>query len=87
MNREKIYLILKSEGVNATMIATSLAITPQAVHTVIRTGKGSRKVAEAIADICNKPLYDLFPYYKDVETPEEKRMKQAALNEKLSRFA
>lgn len=87
MNREKIYLTLKSNGVNATMIATSLAVTPQAVHSVIRTGKGSRKIAEAVANICNKSLLEMFPYYKDVETAEERRVKQAELDEKLRRFA
>ena len=64
MTKDKIYELLLRQGISASMIADAMQISQQTVSTVIAKGHGSRRVAEAIAKLLDKPLTEVFPYYK-----------------------
>lgn len=90
MGKETIYNLLKERNLNATMIARSLGITPQAVHKVINDGHGSLKVVKAIATVCEKDYKNLFPYYlREKEAFEKKDLekRQRDLDKALAKLA
>lgn len=87
MKKEEIYQLLTQNNANATMIAKSLNVTPQAVHSVINNGKGSRNIAKAIAIICNKKIVEVFPHFKDIPTKEEINKHQREIDAKLAKLA
>lgn len=87
MNKENIYKLLSEQGLNPVMVAEALNVTKQAVYQVINDGKGSEKIAKAIAEACNQPLCEVFPFYGQKNDQEKKRVSlQGKLNEKLRRF-
>ena len=63
MTKDKIYKALHSQNISASMIADAIQISHQAVCDVIAKGHGSRRVAEAVAKLLDKPLTEVFPYY------------------------
>ncbi|UNM95688.1 XRE family transcriptional regulator [Ignatzschineria rhizosphaerae] len=90
MEKELIFNLLKERGLNASMIARSLNVTPQAVHRVISEGRGSIRIVKAIAKVCDKDHKTLFPYYLREKTSKEKTEKQVLqkeLDAKLAPFA
>lgn len=88
MKKEQIYQLLNARGINATMIARSLGVTAPAVQKVIIDGYGSERVARAVANMCDKELFEMFPYYqKKHEEQQAREATQKRLDEKLARFA
>jgi transcriptional regulator with XRE-family HTH domain len=69
MEPDEIYKNLKEKGLSARLIADALNVTNQSVSEVIRHGRGSKRIAEAIAKLIGKPLITVFPYY----TPKAER--------------
>ena len=65
MNSEKIYQELNKRGYNASIIAEAINVLPQSVAVVIRTGKGSKRIATAISAAMDKKLEDVFPFYRE----------------------
>ena len=49
MNSKNIYQELNRKGLNASIIAEAVGVLPQSVAVVIRTGKGSKRIASVIA--------------------------------------
>lgn len=73
MNSEDIYQALKNKGHNATTIAEALDVRPQSVAGVIRDGRGSKKIAKAIAVAGNCDFETMFPFYREQKERKAKR--------------
>lgn len=88
MDKAKIYQTLFSKGANCIVIAEALGISHQSVQKVIATGKGSMRIAKAVAEICDLPLEAVFPHYKQKEIAAIQRAnRQAEINKKLAKYA
>ncbi len=87
MDRVQIYQLLKHNGATASMIASALKVTPSSVSEVINRGKGSRRIALAIAETCGKKIEEVFPHYKSAMTKQDKIDRQAELSKKLAKYA
>ena len=72
MESHEIYEKLKSKDVSARMIAQVLGVTNQSVSDVIRNGRGSKRIAEAIAKVLDEPLEKVFPHYAPKQTHQDK---------------
>lgn len=87
MNSEKIYQELNKRGYNASIIAEAINVLPQSVAVVIRTGKGSKRIATAISSAMDKKLEDVFPFYREKANKKAHRQQRAtSLKEKISRL-
>lgn len=73
MNAEKIYQELGKKGYNASIVAEAIGVLPQSVAVVIRTGKGSKRIATAVAAAIDKELTDVFPFYAEKANQSLKR--------------
>lgn len=88
MNKDQIYQLLNQNKLNATMIARALNVSPVSVQRVIAEGSGSERIANVIAKMCDKELFEMFPYYqKKHEEQQAREATQKRLDEKLARFA
>jgi len=88
MRKTEIYQLLRAKKITTPMIGASLEVSPQSIRSVIANGKGSRRIAQAIADICDKDLYEIFPYYQLLDAEKfQQEEKQAELDRKLAKFA
>lgn len=88
MLKTEIYQLLKAKKITTPMIGASLDVSPQSIRSVITNGRGSRRIAQAVANICDKNLYDLFPYYESIDTEKTMQVKkQAELDKKLAKLA
>lgn len=84
MNAEKIYQALNERGLNASIIAEAINVLPQSVAVVIRTGKGSKRIASVVATALDLSLEDVFPFYAEKEEKRAKRKQKAnVLKEKI----
>ncbi|SSY80672.1 helix-turn-helix transcriptional regulator [Alysiella crassa] len=72
MEAHEIYEKLREKQVSARMIAQVLGVTNQSVSDVIRNGRGSKRIAEAIATVLEKPLDMVFPHYAPKPSHQEK---------------
>ncbi|ULJ61027.1 helix-turn-helix domain-containing protein [Wielerella bovis] len=72
MEAHEIYEKLREKQVSARMIAQVLGVTNQSVSDVIRNGRGSKRIAEAIAKVLDKPLETVFPHYAPKQSHQEK---------------
>lgn len=72
MEAQEIYEILNGKNVSARMIADALGVANTSVSDVIRNGKGSRRIAEAISKVIGKDLVDVFPHYTPKKGYKEK---------------
>lgn len=72
MEASEIYAELREKGVSARMIAEVLGVANQSVSDVIRNGRGSRRIAEAVSTVLEKPLEQVFPHYLPKQTHKEK---------------
>lgn len=63
MKPQEIYENLYKKGFSARLVADALNVTNQAVSDVIRSGRGSKRIAAAIAKLLGEPLIAVFPYY------------------------
>lgn len=72
MEAHEIYEKLREKQVSARMIAQVLGVTNQSVSDVIRNGRGSKRIAEAIATVLEKPLDAVFPHYAPKQSYQEK---------------
>lgn len=82
--------LLREKNLNASMIARSLNVTPQAVHKVINEGHGSIRIVKAIATVCEQDYKKLFPYYlREKQNSEQlkKQRLQKELDKKLAKLA
>ena len=77
MNSEKIYQELNKRGYNASIIAEAINVLPQSVAVVIRTGKGSKRIAIAISAAMDKKLEDVFPFYREKANKKAHRQQRA----------
>ena len=77
MNSEKIYQELNKRGYNASIIAEAINVLPQSVAVVIRTGKGSKRIATAISAAMDKKLEDVFPFYREKANKKAHRQQRA----------
>lgn len=77
MDSEKIYQELNQKGLNASIIAEAMGVLPQSVAVVIRMGKGSKRIASAVATAIDKSLEEVFPFYKEKNKKIEWRKMQA----------
>lgn len=77
MNAEKIYQALNDKGLNASIIAEAINVLPQSVAVVIRTGKGSKRIANAVATVLDLPLEKVFPFYAEKEKIKADRQHKA----------
>jgi DNA-binding XRE family transcriptional regulator len=58
----------RPEGLTQSSIARQIGVTKQAVLNVIEKRNPSRRIAQAVADAIERPLFDVFPEYcKDVD--------------------
>lgn len=84
MNAEKIYQALNAKGLNASIIAEAIGVLPQSVAVVIRTGKGSKRIAGAVATALDSSLEEVFPFYAEkAESKASRKKKAIALKEKI----
>lgn len=65
MKADEIYQALKLRGYNASTIAEALGVRPQSVAGVIRDGRGSKRIAKAIAMAGDCSFETMFPFYKE----------------------
>lgn len=72
MGANEIYDSLEKNNVSARMIADALGVTNQSVSEVIRNGRGSRRIAEAVAKVIQRELTEVFPYYSVKSCRSEK---------------
>lgn len=70
MQPREIYKALEENKVSARMLAQALGVTNQSVSEVIRSGRGSKRIAESVAKVLKKELIEVFPYY--AEKPKQK---------------
>ncbi len=54
MQANEIYKSLEEKNISARMLASALGVTNQSVSEVIRNGRGSKRIAEAIAKVIQK---------------------------------
>lgn len=80
MEAKEIYIELQNKETSARMVAEALNVSNQSVSEVIRQGKGSRRIAEALAKIIGKRVDEVFPHYREKTARREKIL---ALREKL----
>ncbi len=87
MDKDRINQLLKDNNATAVMIASALKVAKSSVYEVINKGKGSRRIAAAIAEICGKTTDEMFPYYKwKSEHRKEKTKRQAELSKQLAKY-
>ncbi|MCI4078308.1 helix-turn-helix domain-containing protein, partial [Klebsiella pneumoniae] len=67
MQANEIYKSLEEKHISARMLASALGVTNQSVSEVIRNGRGSKRIAEAIAKVIQKDLVEVFPHYKKTD--------------------
>lgn len=79
MNSKNIYQELNRKGLNASIIAEAVGVLPQSVAVVIRTGKGSKRIASVIAAALDKELDDVFPFYGEKTAKKNLRMQKLDL--------
>ncbi|HGO7051183.1 TPA: helix-turn-helix domain-containing protein [Neisseria meningitidis] len=60
MQANEIYKSLEEKNISARMLASALGVTNQSVSEVIRNGRGSKRIAEAIAKVIQKDLVEVF---------------------------
>lgn len=72
MEPHEIYEKLKNKHVSARMIAQALNVSNQSVSDVIRNGRGSKRIAEAVAKVLEEPLEKVFPRYAAKPSHQEK---------------
>lgn len=63
MTRDEIVKALHGQDITIGQLAAALKVTRSAVSNVIAAGKGSRRVATAIAKLLDRPLGEVFPHY------------------------
>ncbi len=78
MKADEIYQALKLHGYNASTIAEALGVRPQSVAGVIRDGRGSKRIAKAIAVASGYNFETMFPFY------QEQNLKKANRNKKIN---
>lgn len=83
MNKNQRWQLLRSKDITAQMIATPLNVTAQSIGQTMNDGKTSRRIAQAIADVCGVELEEMFPYYKNKASREAKRELQNKINKIL----
>lgn len=76
MNAKEIYQALKQQGYNATTIAEALGVRPQSVATVIRGGRGSKRIAKAVAVASDVAFETMFPFYQEKKALQKKKSEQ-----------
>ncbi len=72
MQANEIYKSLEEKNISARMLASALGVTNQSVSEVIRNGRGSKRIAEAIAKVIQKDLVEVFPHYKKTDYRDKK---------------
>lgn len=72
MESHEIYKKLREKEVSARMIAQVLGVSNQSVSDVIRNGRGSKRIAEAIAKVLGEPLEKVFPHYAPKQSHQDK---------------
>lgn len=88
MSPEQIHAALHQRSVSASQVADALNVSPQSVSSVIRRGRGSRRIATAIATVLEQPLDHVFPAYADADRQRRDRAATVrALSQKLSHLA
>ncbi|WP_434777654.1 helix-turn-helix domain-containing protein [Neisseria sp. Ec49-e6-T10] len=85
MNPDQIYQALSEKNLNATCIAKALSVRPQTVANLIREGKGSKRIAKAIAIALEESIDVVFPYYKSKD--KKKLDTNQKIEELKERFA
>lgn len=85
MDQDEIYQALKSKGLSTSILADALDVSVPAIFNVIKKGRGSQRIANAISIAINKPLEQVFPYYAEKSGKQEARQEQ--VNQLKSRFA
>lgn len=76
--------LLKEQDITVEMVANALSVTPQAIYQTLNDGRSSRRIANAIAELCDQPLTAMFPYYQQ---KDEKEAMQQKVNKLLAKFA
>lgn len=76
MQADEIYQALNAQGYNATSIAEALGVRPQSVAGVIRDGRGSERIAKAIALASKVSFETMFPFYSEKTQKKEQRAKK-----------
>ncbi|WP_308073599.1 helix-turn-helix domain-containing protein [Neisseria polysaccharea] len=72
MQANEIYKSLEEKNISARMLASALGVTNQSVSEVIRNGRGSKRIAEAIVKVIQKDLVEVFPHYKKTDCQDKK---------------
>ncbi|QOF67310.1 DNA-binding protein [Actinobacillus sp. GY-402] len=85
MIQERIFQALKNRGLNVSMLAEALNVSNQAVFNVIKQGKGSKRIATAIAIAIDTPLDKAFPYYSKIQ--HDRVMRDNKIDRLKSQFA
>lgn len=83
MNKNQRWQLLRSKNITAQMIATPLNVTAQSIGQTMNDGKTSRRIAQAIADVCEIELEKMFPHYKNKASQEVKKELQDKINKIL----
>lgn len=85
MIQDKIFQALKNKGLSVSILAEALNVSNQAVFNVIKTGKGSKRIAMAIAVAIESPLEQIFPYYSKIQQDKLNRFNK--VNQLKNKFA
>ncbi|PWD89577.1 DNA-binding protein [Ignatzschineria cameli] len=83
MNKNDRWQLLRSKNITAQMIAIPLNVTPQSVGQTMNDGKTSRRIAQAIADVCEVELEEMFPYYRNKTSQKTRDEIQQKINQIL----
>ncbi|OPH33754.1 MULTISPECIES: hypothetical protein [Moraxella] len=75
MQANEIYQALKSRGHNASTVAEALGVRPQSVAGVIRSGRGSERIAKAVAVAGGCCFERMFPFYQEQNNKKVQRTK------------
>ncbi|OOH87934.1 DNA-binding protein [Pasteurellaceae bacterium 15-036681] len=85
MDQKEIYQALKNKDLNAAMIAEALEVSTQAVSNAIKQGKGSKRIAKAVAIAIDRPLEQVFPHY--AQKQQKQVIRNAQVNQLRTRFS
>jgi len=76
MDDTQIRCALKARGINISMLASALAVSPSTVSQVIRRRTTSRRIARGVARAIGKPVTTVFPDRPDYASDRGQRIER-----------
>ncbi|HPI13628.1 MAG TPA: hypothetical protein PLA65_17910 [Spirochaetota bacterium] len=78
MNRRNVKVLMEKKGVNYTVIARELQVTPQSVYEVMRGTMKSRRIEAALEDIFELPIDQIRTAWNTLPPPRETNLRAIA---------